>query len=965
MKIMKKLFIKTKKASMGKKKLTQRIAFLFILFLLIHPLLMFPGDYDLRFTQMRTNSDSTKFYIDVDIRASSIHDTFAMGTSNITFAYNSSALGDPKLYRAYAFSSAPYAAMSVSNPIQNVLSLNIIYLGWLSGIPGVPVDSSWIRICTLEFSLLEPYACGNFAFHDESQALAPCLLMNDRNEVLNQNLILNEEACDMLSFIYSPAYALKFDSASTDTASGRLFLTLFIRSAKDSFRIGNSKIVFSYNAGALASAAIDRAYMCDSGDYSKLSLNETASAVLTLNIEYKGADDGGALISNEWSPLAVFSFRIKDAPAAAAFVFHNKDSLSHPTILRNTSFLKDSIPEDTLIRYSLFPLYEPEQIPALSLRFEKGYSNAARTEYYIDVAVKARDSLHDFRMGKARILFSYDTLLLEDPALYTAYNWKQDAYDAMGFSVQGNGFISLDINYKELNNGQHTGSEWKKIAMIKFDLRAHNSCSWLRFSDTLSQPATSILTDMGVPLVLDTLYAYYFCPFKGKISGVVYHDENGDCIRGNDENGIGERIIEILPGPHYTSTDKEGKYETFLEPGNYQISLVPDHNNYTYWNLSPCQLPAYNVDVQIDSIRTGNDFATLPVASVYDLRVKLIGHQGWYVNEAYYEDFYLLYDNIGTRDIASGMIRLMHKAQMNFIQATPKEDLYSDPFITWNFSNLKAGETRLIQIRMFVPKGASIGDTLCFYLESYHGQNDSDMQNNFYVLCPEVKALIPFESNCKINHPAGDISQETHYIDFVVRFQNVGNGIAQRVTVIDTIDNEHLPLTEIRLMGSSHPYDFRVHDNVLIWVFDDIMLADSSMSDLQSRGFLWFRAWLAPDLALGTVIENEAHIFFDYANFLITNRTMNRIEDFSETVLVSEEKQGFLVYPNPSNAVICIENSDPVSRSFFLYDNTGRMLEVFLLKPREKYFYHFGQKPQGLYFLKREDAAVMKILFVK
>ncbi len=164
-----------------------------------------------------------------------------------------------------------------------------------------------------------------------------------------------------------------------------------------------------------------------------------------------------------------------------------------------------------------------------------------------------------------------------------------------------------------------------------------------------------------------------------------------------------------------------------------------------------------------------------------------------------------------------------------------------------------------------------------------------------------------YDPNDKTGLPLG--VEDEHYIErgqditYTIRFQNTGTDTAFNIVIIDELPASLDPAT-LRLLGSSHPFEFLLHGEGRVkFLFADIMLPDSNVNELLSHGFVKFSIAQKPDLPLGTTIENEAAIFFDFNEPIITNRTLHTL---GENFLVEVAATNMLangaemeVFPNP------------------------------------------------------------------
>lgn len=125
-----------------------------------------------------------------------------------------------------------------------------------------------------------------------------------------------------------------------------------------------------------------------------------------------------------------------------------------------------------------------------------------------------------------------------------------------------------------------------------------------------------------------------------------------------------------------------------------------------------------------------------------------------------------------------------------------------------------------------------------------------------------------------------------HYIrpgvelEYQIRFQNTGTDTAFNVVIRDTLSGWLDPLS-IRPGASSHPYNFQLAgQGTLIFDFQHILLPDSNVNESGSHGFVQFRVRPRSDTPLETDILNNAAIYFDFNDPVITNTTAHRIGVF-------------------------------------------------------------------------------------
>jgi uncharacterized repeat protein (TIGR01451 family) len=210
-------------------------------------------------------------------------------------------------------------------------------------------------------------------------------------------------------------------------------------------------------------------------------------------------------------------------------------------------------------------------------------------------------------------------------------------------------------------------------------------------------------------------------------------------------------------------------------------------------------------------------------------------------------------------------------------------------------------------------------------------QDDADPVVDIY--CGVVTGS--YDPNDKTGYPIGQTElnyiQPNQQLQYVIRFQNTGTDTAFTVVIRDTLDTD-LNIFTVTPGVSSHLYDFRMYGpRVLEWTFNNINLPDSSTNQAGSNGFVTFHLEQTPNLAPGTEITNDADIYFDFNDPIITNTTIHRIYEGFVSVLnleeLSQNGKPLLIYPNPTTNSITIKGEKNMNQSFIIFDQMGR--EVF------------------------------------
>jgi hypothetical protein len=221
------------------------------------------------------------------------------------------------------------------------------------------------------------------------------------------------------------------------------------------------------------------------------------------------------------------------------------------------------------------------------------------------------------------------------------------------------------------------------------------------------------------------------------------------------------------------------------------------------------------------------------------------------------------------------------------------------------------------------------------------------------------QSIASYDPNDKAAQPVG--YGTAHYIEantplnYKIRFQNTGTDTAFNIVIIDTLSTNVNPAA-LQMGASSHPYTWTLSGAGILTVnFDDILLVDSNANEPLSHGFFTYNINQVPNLINGSVINNQAAIYFDYNPPIFTNTTLHTIGENYIPIILNmkeawvEEMQVHL-YPNPTSGLVYIEQLSGEEIQIKVLDNLGRV--VLQQKATDKQTtVDLNKLPQGIYYI--------------
>lgn len=411
---------------------------------------------------------------------------------------------------------------------------------------------------------------------------------------------------------------------------------------------------------------------------------------------------------------------------------------------------------------------------------------------------------------------------------------------------------------------------------------------------------------------------------EGSISGRVWRDDNLDCDQDAGEIDEPFHLVSI-DGQQWTTTDADGNYSFGLAAaGNYTVAVKP--KNGFVFSCPP--LGTASVHINEGEAVSGIDFGHRREPYGVDLYVLL--HNTPAVRGIAFE-FFVHCGNLGAVP-SSAQVVLSLPTLFEFRSA--EDNGVYDPQlhqVTWTFSSLDESDDEGFTVEVHVPSSVLAGTTFAATATISPISGDLDPVNNVATINDVVRAAV--DPNSKRAAPFGGIDAGER-IQYRVDFQNEGNASAFDIVVRDQLDAD-LDLATLELGTGSHAHTVSLQGREIAWTFAGIMLPDKHANEPASHGFVEFSIAAAGGLTPGTEILNQAAIYFDFEDPILTNFTVNVVQGaagLSDADAIPTHFSLDRPVPNPTSATTSLRLGVPAQgrARVTVYDVGGRLVRRIL-----------------------------------
>lgn len=407
------------------------------------------------------------------------------------------------------------------------------------------------------------------------------------------------------------------------------------------------------------------------------------------------------------------------------------------------------------------------------------------------------------------------------------------------------------------------------------------------------------------------------------IQGRTYMDFDANNVFDGNDIPYNTTHVGATPAGQCSYTNQQGIYSVCNVPDTTVVLAL--NSTPLYYSAVPQQ---YTVDMTIDSLATGYDFALQPTTSVYDLDVDVVRYQTFVAQPSIVK---IKVKNVGT--IPSLPTTLNYAYDSTQIQM-----LLTDPICTGSFGNLQFTVPSLnpYQTTTFTlmgiitqPFGSIITEIATTPLSDADTTNNSDVNTFAANGSYDPNNIIPSPG---IIYTPNNINPEP--ITYVINFQNTGNAPAVNIRVRDTIAT-NLDMGTFEVIESSHTMNTIIRpDGVVDFMFNNIMLPDSNANEAASHGYVVYSVKPTGTIPVNTTVDARAAIYFDYNPAVKTAKAHTTV--LAPTGIAEHTAVQFTIYPNPANGILYIQLNTAIQ-------NDKIMLCVFAADGRLVYTENFSR----------------------
>jgi uncharacterized repeat protein (TIGR01451 family) len=416
-------------------------------------------------------------------------------------------------------------------------------------------------------------------------------------------------------------------------------------------------------------------------------------------------------------------------------------------------------------------------------------------------------------------------------------------------------------------------------------------------------------------LSVDASYGANLCGYDfgvsnntSTIGGKLFYDENSNGVLDNSEVGIAYQ--PIFAGPYTVFTDANGDYSMNVIANTYNLTYTPQNAFSSYTLTTPGTI---NINATtVGSFFPNKNFGIHTTNIGCDLGVNL-----WptsVVNNGFPAHYTIEYFNNGVTSV-NNTITMVYDTTRTFNNASipPTSINTTSHTITWNIPILEAYTNHYLYINFTANVALSMNTPVTTTAQiSNPTGTETALANNTAIL--HQLSVASWDPNDKMaiktnnDNPTQQIistSNADQEIEYMIRFQNIGNASAVNVRIVDELSSL-VDENSFVLLGGSHNCQVTRLGKTVTYKFDNIMLPTEDAAGDASNGFVTYKIKAINSLVVGDLISDMAKIYFDFNQPILTNYANVLMVDpsvisDSQSIVLTNNNLG--IFPNPISSI--------------------------------------------------------------
>lgn len=442
---------------------------------------------------------------------------------------------------------------------------------------------------------------------------------------------------------------------------------------------------------------------------------------------------------------------------------------------------------------------------------------------------------------------------------------------------------------------------------------------------------------------------------SNSFSGFIFYDQNQNGIRDMEEFPVADQKISALGKPNTVYTSTNGKYNLFFLPNDtiniglndiepFRITTTPERYTGRFVPDSPDN--------------SDNNFGIFHRDPIHDGLIS--GQFGLFVcNRPTEVDIQVLNEGSFVEKTRV-KVQLPNNVKLDSLEGVAYEYDQNQSIIWLQTDTLQPFQREKISLWITAPGWDPESDNKYAFYWELQVLNAS---GQWIALDDEEKMmelLCSYDPNDKLVEGPYKGSNllfgESGYLDYTIRFQNTGNYFAENVLLSDTLSS-NLDLNSLEFIASSHePVEMTRNENILKFYFPGIMLPDSTRDFVGSQGYIRFKIKTSGAMDAGDVINNTAHIYFDYNPPITTNTVSSFVllPDYTNDV----NNVSLMVWPLPTKDKLWIQIDGSYIASDWTYTILSQKGEIMVSgQESTESFVDVSTLGSGIYFIVLDHVA--------